>query len=479
MAFLNAHDVSFELPNGRLLFQHLSVSFESRVTALVGPNGVGKSCFARILAGELEPSSGRVIRRGRVAYFAQNEAPPAGSAAASLSGGQWMRVRLSRVLNDDDADFLILDEPTNDLDRDGRAMVGEFLSAFSGGVLLISHDRELLSICDDVIEFSNRGIARYGLGWNDYVAEKERERAGLARELEVARHARDHSREERRSALDRQEKRNRAGARAGGRGGLPKILLGARKRRAQSTSGRIDASTLERADSAVSAAFEAYREMKVDPVMYAGLLAREVPSNTLIAEAHGFNVAYDGEPSRGFVFAGDLDFVWRGPIRLAIRGANGSGKSTLLRALLGESSMQSFAEIRGTFVRSSLPVLYVDQRCSVLDGSLSVLENLSESSLSETEKRNGLAKFLFTGDRVFQKVRDLSGGERLRAALAKGFLSGVAPGLLILDEPTNNLDLANIEFLENLLRQFKGALIVVSHDEVFLENAGLTDTFAL
>jgi ATPase subunit of ABC transporter with duplicated ATPase domains len=205
--------------------------------------------------------------------------------------------------------------------------------------------------------------------------------------------------------------------------------------------------------------------------MYADLLSRDVPANALIAEARDFNVAY----TQDFIFAQDLTFAWRGPVRLASRGANGKGKSTLLKALLGET----FARTRGSFARGTLPVLFVDQRCSVLDDEASVIENLSESTLDETEKRNGLAKFLFTGDRVFQKVRDLSGGERLRAALAKGFLSGHTPGILILDEPTNNLDLGNVEFLENMLRQFTGALILVSHDETFLANAEVSSSLEL
>lgn len=526
MAFLIAHDVSFELPNGRLLFQHLSLSLESRVTALVGPNGVGKTCFARILAGLGELSSGRVSgrvsSRGRVAYFAQRSEAPVDSVAeflggdwslllegidlgarcCDLSGGQWMKVRLTHVLNGD-ADFLILDEPTNDLDRSGREAVAEFLRAFSGGVLLISHDRELLSLCEDVVEFSNRGVARYGLGWGDYVAEKDRERAGLETALDSARRDRDAAARDRRVSVERQEKRTRQGARDGARGGLPKILIGARKRQAQKTSARVDVETLARSEAAVSSAYEAFAAVKVDPVMYAELVSANVASNALVAEARAFNVRYRADVDvdvevdvevdvngngningkremSPWVFASDLDFSWRGPIRVAIRGPNGSGKSTLLRAMTDSAkpSQTGLIETRGEFVRGSLPVLYVDQKCAILDDNESVLENV-RGELSETELRNGLAKFLFTGDRVFQKVGSLSGGERLRAALAKGFLRSRPPGLLVLDEPTNNLDIANVEFLENLLREYTGAIVAVSHDEVFLENAGIDSRFEL
>jgi ATPase subunit of ABC transporter with duplicated ATPase domains len=160
---------------------------------------------------------------------------------------------------------------------------------------------------------------------------------------------------------------------------------------------------------------------------------------------------------------------------VALKGANGSGKSTLLKVILGERF-----ETKGELRAGNLDTLYIDQRCSVLDDSLSIFDNIRQSAtLTESEIRNGLAGFLFPGESVFQLTKDLSGGERLRATLAKGFLSHHKPELLVLDEPTNNLDLVNIEFLENLVAQFRGALLVISHDEAFLENCKIEDVYNL
>lgn len=137
------------------------------------------------------------------------------------------------------------------------------------------------------------------------------------------------------------------------------------------------------------------------------------------------------------------------------------------------------ASTRGEFRRGEL-TLYLDQRCSTLDDSSSLFENVrAVASGTDSEIRNALARFLFAGDAVFQRIATLSGGERLRAALAKGLLSARKPELLLLDEPTNNLDLANIEFLERTVREFRGALIVVSHDERFLANCGVTEELVL
>ncbi|WP_129642638.1 ATP-binding cassette domain-containing protein [Peristeroidobacter agariperforans] len=488
-----ARDVAYEFSNGRELFKHLSFTLNAARSALVGPNGVGKTCLARLLAGGLEPTHGAIQRDGAVALFAQRE-PPEPIAVAdylasvdqwsltrdrlltnidqqalctTLSGGQWMRVRLARAL---DEGFLILDEPTNDLDREGREAVFQFLRSHAGGVLLISHDREALELCDEILELSNLGLMKFGGSWSEYVIEKDRERARLGAALDQAKRERDAAVVHRVEQQARQEKRNRRGQAAAARGGIPRILAGGRKRAAQVTTGKRDVALVERAGAAVTTAHEAFADLKVDPVMYADLMGQELHSQKLIAEARGFNIRF-----RDWLYAHDLDFSWRGNVRLALQGPNGSGKSTLLKALTGAPSIS-----RGELNRGQLVTLYIDQRCSVLDDTLSVLDNVrAVAPGSESEIRTHLARFLFTRDTVFQKAHSLSGGERLRATLARGLLATHKPELLLLDEPTNNLDLANIEFLEGLIREFHGALIVVSHDHRFLANCGVTAGFEL
>lgn len=484
--------VSFEF-NDRTLFENLNMSIGQGLTALVGANGVGKTTLARLLSGEIEPSAGNILRTEPVAYFAQKCGPPSVSAAeylgddfewssftrqlledldletacSQLSGGEWMRLRLAKV---PPGRFLILDEPTNDLDREGRQVVAEFLGSRAGGTLLISHDREILDLCDEVLELSSRGLAKYGGGWRSYVLERARERDRLTESLEAARRFRNEKIEEQKTKRIRQEKRNQKGAAQAGKGGQAKILLGRRKSQAQVTSGKLDVEAGLRVNKAFRDAHEAFGEIKVDPVMYADLLGQPIPAQRLVAEAIGFNIRF-----RHWLFSENLNFSWRGNIRLALQGANGSGKSTLLKAILGESF-----DVRGDLRRGGLRTLYIDQRRSSLSPDKTVLQNIQDvARLDESEIRNGLARFLFTKERVFQKVGDLSGGETLRAALARGFLAEEKPELLILDEPTNNLDLANGEFLERWVAQFKGAVIAVSHDRDFLANSGILQEYRL
>jgi ATPase subunit of ABC transporter with duplicated ATPase domains len=486
-AIVSARGVGYEFSNGRNLFSNLNFSLEATLSALVGPNGVGKTCLARILAGDLEPTDGIVRRTGPITLFPQRQEPEPVTVAeflsaeyewsllremllqsvdleatcTTLSGGQWMRVRLARAL---DNQFLIMDEPTNDLDHEGREALVQFLRHREGGALLISHDRECLKICEEILELSNRGISKFGGDWSAYMEAKERERERLGTALDLAKREREAALADGVEQRARQEKRNRRGAESAARGGTPKILLGARKRRAQAATGRLDAAVQDRAEKAVHEAHEALSEMKIDPVMYADLTGGELPAQKLVAEACGFNIRF-----RDWIYRHDIEFAWRGNVRIALRGANGSGKSTLLRALRGEQF-----EVRGRLRRGDLATLYLDQRCSLLDESKSVFDNVRAlSAASDSEVRSGLAKFLFARESAFQRVSDLSGGERLRAALARGFLCTQKPELLLLDEPTNNLDLTNVDFLARIVSGFRGAVIVVSHDERFLENCGI------
>ena len=492
-ALVVAHGVTCELSSGRVLFTRLNLALPAGITGLVGANGVGKTCLARMLAGELAPASGNVQRHCAVTLLPQREVAAActvadylaghdvHSAAGDalldgiapdtpcniLSGGQWMRVRLARTL---DAGFLILDEPTNDLDYVARATVADFLRRRAGGTLLISHDRECLQLCADILELSNRGLAACGGGWAEYLAARDAERQRLDEALESARRERDrvHTQSQQ-DAQRRSRQQGHARARAA-RGGMPKLLLGMRKRNAQATAGRFASAAIDKSAQAVRTAQTALAAIKLQPVMYAGITGRELPAQRLVAAAQGFNIRH-----RDWIYAQDLQFSWRGNLRLAIHGANGAGKSSLLRMLDGATQLT-----RGHLHRGELRRVFLDQHHAALRDELSVLQNIAQCCQgTEGELRNLLAQFLFRGDAVEQPVGNLSGGERLRAALAQAFLRAGSPELLLLDEPTNNLDAANVEYLEEVVRGFRGAVIAVSHDRGFLERCGVTEEYRL
>jgi len=492
MSFVaTASHVSLEFANGRVLFEDLSFSLLPGVSALVGVNGAGKTTLGRLLAGEVLPTAGKVWAPSPPLLFRQSEAPSPLSVAeylaetyswsllgeellrgiaweahcSSLSGGEWVRVRLARVLEEP---FILLDEPTNNLDSEGRAAVARFVQGRQGSTLLISHDRQCLGLAERIYELTNHGLRLYGGNYAAYAEEKERERVAAEAALVRAKQQRDHTREQRIEDAETQARREGRGKRQAKEGGMPRIALGNLRSSAQVSRGKRALAFEERENDSAEEVQQAFSALEKSPLMYAQIASEPLPNGALVAEARGLNFERRGR----WLYAEPLSFVWRGNVRVALQGANGAGKSTLLRALAegGEPALQL----------GNLRTLYIDQKLSRLDEELSVLDNVRRySNANESTLRTGLAAFLFPGDAALERVSSLSGGERLRAALAQGFLSHAAPQWLLLDEPTNNLDLKNISFLESLLRGFQGALVVVSHDSIFLENSGITEEMVL
>lgn len=493
---VTARSLSFEFPEGEKLFSNISFTWNFTRCALVGPNGVGKSTLAKILCGELAPSAGDLTTACKVCYLPQMQVPPDKTVGeylsglwespvadpvlwsallqgipleqglSSLSGGEWTRVRMAETLSEG-AGLLILDEPTNNLDRHAREMVRDFVRNYSGALLLISHDRELLEEVDGVWELSSQGLTSYGGPFSFYEEQKEAERLLLEEKVDRARREKKKVEREHQEKLRSQEKRMRTGALRAEKGGMPRILIGALKRQAQETHARIHTLEEKRVEKSLENLRDLQRQQKVESHLGLDMRGTEVPEGKLIAELQDFNLRY-GE---AFLWSSALTFSMRGPRRWALTGVNGSGKTSLIQALLGRSQA---AETQGSCRLGEVSVQVLDQNYSILIESESVLENVMQTSRFDlTETRNKLAHFQFFRDGVQRKVSSLSGGQKLKAALAKILLSAPEPQLLILDEPTNNLDLDSLAVLEAALNEYRGALLVVSHDEVFLNRIGI------
>lgn len=489
--------VSFEWPNGTSVFQNLNCVIKDHRTGLVGTNGVGKTTLVHLAAGRLQLTSGAMEASRPVCLFSQIadersddepaalklalleafesdvarrllEKVPIERPTSSFSGGEWMKFRLASLAAVARGKFVILDEPTNHLDREGRAAVIEFVRSWTDGLLVVSHDRELLENVDEIIELTPQGISRVGGAWSEYEEFRNAERDRLGHDLADAKRERAKAESERSRKLAQQEKRMAKGRQVRLKGGQPRIVMNAYKSQAQATEGRIDRSTLAAAEEAVTQIHEAFRALKIDPVLAIqsiDLTKKDVPSDRLLAEASELNIRFKGGE---WLWREPISFQWRGPCRVAIRGANGSGKSTLLNILFTEDSVHNFVDMVGEVRRGPLQAAFLRQD-ALVNTEASIFELLRETSgLDEVELRNQLARFLFHRGLAEQPISLLSGGERLRAALAQALI-GARPQALILDEPTNNLDLANIEYLEEFLRHFPGALVVISHDERFLK----------
>ncbi|WBB68757.1 ribosomal protection-like ABC-F family protein [Micromonospora sp. WMMD812] len=515
-------NLSFSWPDDTPVFQELSFTVGEGRTGLVAPNGAGKSTLLKLIAGEYQPTGGSVSVQGVLGYLPQTlplaggltvaevlgvapqlkalHAIEAGDASEehfttigndwdieertraeldrlglgdvsltrrlhTLSGGQVISLGLAAQLLKR-PDVLLLDEPTNNLDADARRRLYAVLDDWHGCLLLVSHDRALLDRMDRIAELDRGEVQVYGGNFTAYS-----EAARAAQEV-AEKNVRNAEQEVKREKREMQQARERAERRASNasrnlkNAGLPKIFAGTMKRGAQEAAGKARETHAARVSDARARLDEASRALREEQRIVVELPETTVPAGRTVFVGEGLRVRHGDRD----ILGDGVDLTIRGPERIALSGRNGVGKSTLLRLMNGDLEPQG-GEIR----RADGRVAYLSQRLDLLDLDRTVAENLAAfaPALPDAERMNLLARFLFRGSRAHLPVGVLSGGERLRATLACVLFASPAPQLLLLDEPTNNLDLVSVAQLESALGAYRGAFVVVSHDERFLHEIGV------
>ncbi|MYT29792.1 MULTISPECIES: ABC-F family ATP-binding cassette domain-containing protein [unclassified Streptomyces] len=510
-------NTGFAWPDGTPVLDGFQFSVGPGRTGLVGLNGSGKSTLLKLIAGELTPTAGSVKAVGEVGYLPQHAAldthlrvdEALGIAATraalhaiengdpseehftavgddwdveeraratldqlglhaigldrtigEVSGGESVLLRLAALLLRR-PDVLLLDEPTNNLDLPARRRLYDTVAAWSGVLLVVSHDRELLEHVDRIADLRGGEVHWYGGNFSAYeealTAEQEAaERMVRAAESDVARQKRELA-----DAQVKLARRVRYGNKMYAQKREPKIVMNARKGEAQVSAGKHRALHTERLQEARERLDEAAEAVRDDDEIRIDLPYTAVPPGRTVLTVTGLRTRHGTRA--------DLDV--RGPERIALTGRNGSGKTTLLRTLTGDLPPSAgTAEVH-------VPHRFLPQRLDeVLDHDLTVVENVARYAPEATNNRirARLARFLFKGARADQQTGTLSGGERFRAALAALMLAEPAPQLLLLDEPTNNLDMSSVRSLVTALHSYEGALLVVSHDPRFLRELSLT-----
>ncbi|WP_282295464.1 ATP-binding cassette domain-containing protein [Stenotrophomonas sp. PS02289] len=521
--------VTFTLPEGRVLFSDLSTSFDATPTGLVGRNGVGKSVLGRLLAGQLTPTGGQIQRQGRVHLLAQHSGTPAGriadlagvapvldalarieagsvdpddfacvgerwslraqlqalwqqlglpaldpnAPARQLSGGQAMQVAVAGALLSD-ADALVLDEPSNHLDSAHRQRLLEALGQWRGGLIVISHDRTLLRQMQRIVELTPHGLHSHGGNYDLYLQQKQQAQRAAESELALRKHERRQQQQAEREQRERQAHRQARATRDARTANQAPILLGGMKQRSEHSAGRLQAQLLRRradSDERVRAA-AAQVEADVQVALLTPALERMRPQ-----------VAVELRDVRLPLLAPPLDRIdlrIPGGARVAVCGGNGSGKSTLLRVMAGRLPPLSGEVRRAVDCALLEQSVFEEGGAVVAEGSgaepRSTLALLQRANPMESEGvlRTRLALLGLDAERILRPLHTLSGGERMKAALAAVLYAEQPPPLLLLDEPGNHLDLPSLAALETMLRSYTGTLVMVSHDDALLEAVGIT-----
>ncbi|GAB3855351.1 ABC-F family ATP-binding cassette domain-containing protein [Hymenobacter terrigena] len=523
-------NLGYAHPNKDVLFEGLSLAVNPRQKiALIGNNGAGKSTLLQLMAGLLLPSGGLVQASSAPYYIPQHfgqfdaltvaqalriddktaalqaildgQATEANLAVldddwtieersrealqhwglaemsltqrmASLSGGQKTRVFLAGSTIHQ-PEMVLLDEPSNHLDTAGRQLLYNFIKTSPSALVVVSHDRRLLNLLDTVCELSKRGITMYGGNYEFYADQKQTESNALSQDVKSREKALRKARETEREALERKQKQDARGKKNQAKAGLPTIVLGMMRNSAENSASRLKGIQAEKVGALAQELSELRKELPDADQMKFGFDQSALHEGKILFTATGLNHAYGSH----LLWREALNFQLHSGERLALHGSNGSGKTTLIKLLLG-----ALEPTQGTLYRAGAKAVFIDQDYSLINNQLTVYEQAQQfnaTGLQEHEIKIRLTRFLFSKADWDQPCHTLSGGEKMRLLLCGLMISTQAPDLIILDEPTNNLDIRNLDILTAALTDYRGTLLVVSHDAHFLEQLRIARSIRL
>ena len=525
MSEIIVKQVMYSHADKELLFQNISFRVpDGNKVALIGNNGSGKSTLLRMITGDLQSVSGEIIVSEKPYYIPQHmgqfdswtvaealqverkiealHAILGGSVdvesftilgddwdieersrsaleywgllnvkldqkMSSLSGGEKTKVFLAGIQVHSPG-VILLDEPTNHLDRGSREKLYDLICRGSATVLVVSHDRILLNLLSTMLELERKGIVLYGGNYDFYKEQKEIHLRALREQVEEKQKELRLAKKIAKDAAERQQKREVRGEKQSLKKGIPRIMMNTLKNKAEKCTshlrdvheGKIDAISMTLSES--RAALPGVEQMKVDfnP-------SRLHEGKTLIT-ARGVNFSYGME----LLWEQALCFENKSGERVGLDGKNGSGKTTLLKLLLGQ-----LEPTEGVLNRVDFKYVYVDQECSLLRDNLTVYEQaecFNEQNIPEHELKMRLNRFLFPREVWDKPCCKLSGGERMRLVLCCLMIGNNTPDVFVLDEPTNNLDILNIEIITSTIKDYRGTVIAVSHDRSFMNEIGVS-----
>jgi ATPase subunit of ABC transporter with duplicated ATPase domains len=523
-------NISYLHTNRDLLFDKITfTAHQQEKIALIGNNGVGKSTLLKIIAGELQASAGSLKTDakpyyvpqifGQFNHFTVAEALQVGDKLnalkeilhgnvteenlemlnddwtieercnealeywqltdldlsqklESLSGGQKTKVFLAGI-SIHQPELILLDEPSNHLDLAARKLLYNFIQNTSGTLIIVSHDRKLLNLLSTVYELSKHGITVYGGNYDFYAEQKQIENNALQQDIHSKEKALRKAKEKERETLERQQKLDARGKKKQEKAGVSRIMMNTLRNNAENSTSKTKSIHAEKIGG-ISQELQELRSGLPDiDKMKFGFDNTELHKGKILFTATELNYGY-GET---LLWKENLNFQILSGERLVLKGSNGSGKTTLIKIITGK-----IAPTQGSIYKAEAKIVYIDQDYSLIENEITVYEQAQKfnvSGLQEHDIRMRLNRFLFSQNELEKPCSALSGGEKMRLMLCCLTINNQAPDIIILDEPTNNLDIQNIEILTAAVNEYAGTLIVVSHDEAFLERIDIESCLEL
>ncbi|EOR29217.1 ABC-F family ATP-binding cassette domain-containing protein [Elizabethkingia meningoseptica] len=527
---LTIQNLTYQHPDKDVLFDNINITIsKNEKIALVGNNGSGKSTLLKLISGVLLPTAGSIKTEGNLYYIPQileqfNQQCIASVLGVQqklnalkeildghvtkenmtvlnddwdieertklalenwglagftpeypmnkLSGGQKTKVLLSGI-DIHQPDIILMDEPTNHLDRESSNRLYEFVENSGKTMVIVSHDRTLLNLLPKTAELTRKELVLYGGNYDFYKEQKLIQQNALQNTIKNTESALKKAKQVERETLERQQKQDARGKKKQEKSGVARIMMNTLRNNAENSTAKIKDTHADKVDGISNELHELRRKNPLTDQMKFGFDQTSLHYGKILIKAEKINYTYQGQN----VWNNNPDILVNSGNRIVIAGKNGSGKTTLIKLLLG-----LLEPSEGSIYQADFYPVYIDQDYSLLDLSLSVIQQVEAFNvmpLPDHEVKTILSRFLFTKETWDKSCSVLSGGERMRLLLACLSIKGKAPDIIVLDEPTNNLDIQNIEILTHALKDYKGTLLVVSHDDTFLKEINAETTINL